>query len=316
MSSYCVSEVVTGIMRVTYTVGPRAVHFYALREPEGWTLWDAGLPGFVREWWKKDGKDLPIRRIVLSHADADHLGDVDATLQYFPDAYVFAHEADCRWIEDHGKLISERYDCARPRFGYGYSQGTLKAFRQACGGNIHVTNWLQGGEILSAGGREWKVLSVPGHSPGHIALWCEREALLLLGDAVLGFGVVGVDGLSLTMPPTHQFISDYLETLSRLKELPVKTVLTGHWPALGQEEFHALIADSEACVERDLALVDEILQDGPRPFSGLLEKLCNSVRRWPEAEDIHYFYALNGYLELREQEGRVRVNGKKEIVLS
>ena len=84
-------------------------------------------------------------------------------------------------------------------------------------------------------GLEFEVLHVPGHSPGSIALWDPAQALLLSGDAVY-------DG-PLIDDAWHSNPEDYVETLQRLRELPVDRVMGGHFPSFGRQRFHALIDD-------------------------------------------------------------------------
>jgi hydroxyacylglutathione hydrolase len=50
-------------------------------------------------------------------------------------------------------------------------------------------------------GSDFEVLEVPGHAPGHIALWRARDRVLLLGDVVTNENVwTGLPGLR--EPPT------------------------------------------------------------------------------------------------------------------
>jgi hypothetical protein len=76
----------------------------------------------------------------------------------------------------------------------------------------------------------------------------------------------------------------------------VSTVLSGHWPALDPAEFQQLLADSRQCVERDLEFL-LALSGEPRTTSDYIAAICSRFRCWPESEDIHYFFAVTGYLE-------------------
>jgi glyoxylase-like metal-dependent hydrolase (beta-lactamase superfamily II) len=139
-----------------------------------------------------------------------------------------------------------------------------------------------------------------------VALWSEQKHILLLGDAVLGSGVPGYDG-NLSMPPTHQFIADYLRTLDRLDQLKIGIALTGHWNPLDEKEFKNLIANSRECVHRDLSFVQGCVAKGPKTFTELLEAFTQSFRAWPEDASIHYFYALSGYLDYLAAKGELTV---------
>ncbi|HMQ34509.1 MAG TPA: MBL fold metallo-hydrolase, partial [Chloroflexaceae bacterium] len=55
------------------------VNAYMVREEDGLTMIDAGLPGNARKYLAAAaGLGAPIRRIVLTHAHADHMGSLDA----------------------------------------------------------------------------------------------------------------------------------------------------------------------------------------------------------------------------------------------
>jgi glyoxylase-like metal-dependent hydrolase (beta-lactamase superfamily II) len=98
-----------------------------------------------------------------------------------------------------------------------------------------ATQLLEAGDVIDLGDRHFEVLHVPGHSPGSIALWDPAQALLLSGDAVY-------DG-PLIDDAWHSNPDDYVETMQRLRELPVDTVHGGHFPSFGRQRLHELIDD-------------------------------------------------------------------------
>lgn len=53
-----------------------------------------------------------------------------------------------------------------------------------------VTDYLDEPAEVKFGNTVLKVLNVPGHSPGHIALYCEKEKFVITGDALFN-GSVG-----------------------------------------------------------------------------------------------------------------------------
>ena len=67
------------------------------------------------------------------------------------------------------------------------------------------------------------VLEVPGHSPGHIALWRKEDRVLLCGDVYFHIGRV-------TRPPTLSTLDPPMNDKSRrrLAELRPRLVLFGH----------------------------------------------------------------------------------------
>ena len=94
---------------------------------------------------------------------------------------------------------------------------------------------LEAGDVIDLGDRHFQVLHVPGHSPGSIALWESATGILLSGDAVY-------DG-PLIDDAYHSNAADYVATMARLRELPVRVVHGGHYPSFGHDRYRILIDD-------------------------------------------------------------------------
>ena len=75
------------------------VNVYLVREDDGLTLVDAGLggmaPGILRA---AQAFGAPIRRIVLTHAHADHVGSLDTLHAALPEAEVLMSARSARFL--------------------------------------------------------------------------------------------------------------------------------------------------------------------------------------------------------------------------
>lgn len=297
-----------GIFCYREPLGIRFVSFYALDDGDGITLFDTAVPGVVT-WWINQGEmQEGIKRVIISHSDADHLGDTAALKERYPNLQVLCHPRDQSWIEDHDLIVQERYDHVRPTHDFGYDQATLHVLREMCGPNFEVDELINDGDEIQIGSRSWEVIHAPGHSLGHISLWCAADGILLLGDAVLGFGPPDFAGTP-SMPSTHQYIADYLETLDRFDNLPAELVLTAHWPFLSNEEFKQLIADSRERVARDLDVILQACREKPQAYGDLVGLLSDAFRTWPDEEDTSYMFALSGSLEYLQDQGQIKMVG-------
>ncbi len=89
------------------------------------------------------------------------------------------------------------------------------------------------GDVVDIGNRQFEVLHLPGHSPGSIGLWEKESGTLFSGDAVY-------DG-PLLDDMEDSSIPDYIRTMKRLRELPVRVVHAGHDPSFGRERLIELV---------------------------------------------------------------------------
>ena len=113
--------------------------------------------------------ELKVQNILLTHAHIDHV----LGLQKAFDKYkvpILMHEME--------KEILDRNPMDANRFGFFF-----KPFE----GEI---SYLNENEIISVDEDEFKILHVPGHSPGHIAFYSEAQKFIISGD-VLFEGSIG-----------------------------------------------------------------------------------------------------------------------------
>ena len=113
--------------------------------------------------------ELKVQNILLTHAHIDHV----LGLQKAFDKYkvpILMHDLE--------KEILDRNPMDANRFGFFF-----KPFE----GEI---SYLNENEIISVDEDEFKILHVPGHSPGHIAFYSEAQKFIISGD-VLFEGSIG-----------------------------------------------------------------------------------------------------------------------------
>jgi glyoxylase-like metal-dependent hydrolase (beta-lactamase superfamily II) len=83
------------------------------------------------------------------------------------------------------------------------------------------TRLVNEGDVIDLGDRAFEVMSLPGHTPGSIGLWNEADGTLFCGD------VVYAEDPLIDEAPTSD-VEDYVATMRRLRELPVRIVHAGH----------------------------------------------------------------------------------------
>ena len=168
---------------------------------------------------------------VASHAHFDHVGNHHEFAQracHPAEAHILAEPRGDWNLADRFAVI-EMFG-ALPPGGYRQADYRVKP--------APATRLVEAGDVIDLGDRVFEVLHVPGHSPGSIALWERATGVLFSGDAVYDGPLV--DDAYHSHPPT------YVETLSRLRELPVNVVHGGHFESFGRDRFKLLIDDYRA----------------------------------------------------------------------
>jgi glyoxylase-like metal-dependent hydrolase (beta-lactamase superfamily II) len=102
------------------------------------------------------------------------------------------------------------------------------------------TRLVTEGDVVDLGDRTFEVLSLPGHTPGSIGLWDEADGTLFCGDVVYA-----EDPLIDELPTSN--VDAYINTMRRLRELPVRIVHAGHDRSM---ELQTMLRRCTAYLER------------------------------------------------------------------
>ncbi|MEQ1950230.1 MBL fold metallo-hydrolase [Mesorhizobium yinganensis] len=163
---------------------------------------------------------------IATHAHVDHVGS------FHEFERRAGHEAEAeffRTMTDEGTLASwfasQDEPIARlPHDGYSLNDYSLLP--------APLTQLLGDGDTVDTGDRRFKILHLPGHSPGSIALLDERNGEFFSGDAIYD------DELVDDIPGAD--ISAYVETMHRLAELDIDVGHGGHGPSFDGGRMHAI----------------------------------------------------------------------------
>ncbi len=158
---------------------------------------------------------LKVSAIVLTHAHVDHLAGVRDLLEAIGEVPIWIHRDEQEWLLDPSLNLSE---------AAGMPSTTPAAARL-----------LEHDDQLSLvdSCAPWRVIHVPGHSPGSVALHHPDSGVLIGGDALFA-GSVGRTDLPGANP--EQLSNSIREQLYTLPDQTL--VLPGHGEAttIGQEK--------------------------------------------------------------------------------
>jgi glyoxylase-like metal-dependent hydrolase (beta-lactamase superfamily II) len=159
-------------------------------------LVDPGAPNPKLEKYIADEKLIP-EYIILTHGHGDHTGGIDRMKELFPDIKLIAGKKEA-------KLLYNR--------DLSMGQGGIVA-------DIEVTD----GEEMDLCGFHLKFIETPGHTPGGICIYIEKEGCLFSGDTLFQFSIGRTDF------PGGDFAQIEDSIVNKLFKLPDDThVFCGH----------------------------------------------------------------------------------------
>jgi glyoxylase-like metal-dependent hydrolase (beta-lactamase superfamily II) len=184
---------------------------------------------------------------VASHSHFDHRGghqEFVECLGHAAEAEIMAEPTRTNTLL--ADYVEPHHFSALPHEGFDPMSFTLAP--------APLSGHLDEGDVIDLGDRVLRVLHLPGHSPGSIALYEEAAGLLLSGDAIY-------DGQLFD----HLFHSDtdaYLDSMERLRHLPVSVVHPGHYSSFGGARM-VEIADEYIAGRRRPGCPNETRAAGP-----------------------------------------------------
>jgi glyoxylase-like metal-dependent hydrolase (beta-lactamase superfamily II) len=294
-------ELVEGVHRIEAEVGGRPLYLFAFLG-ERRLLLDAGCASTVDEFIAPflEGLGLGLLDLdvlVVTHSDLDHQGGAEPLKRANPSLWVTCGVLDIPLVSDPDALIAERYQAYVELHGIAPDDAALAWMRRESGGAVRVDVGWSGDERLELG-PDWsvRILHVPGHSAGHLAVYDERSGALFSGDSLQGAVYLGLDGTP-KLCPTYTHVDDYLATASRVESLRPRELHGCHWPAARGAEVSAFIADTRAYVGQIDALVRACLAE-PLTLEGLIGCVNRRLEApWPDEVAPELVYSLHGHAE-------------------
>jgi hydroxyacylglutathione hydrolase len=193
---------------------PNTINVYLVDD----VLIDAGTPA-ARKRILRELEGVAVSTHVVTHAHPDHFGSSHAVCEAL-DVPLWAGERDAEAIETAKPVPSDT------KVGRVLAKAKMPPAHP-------VARRLRGGDEVAG----FTVLDVPGHSPGHIALWREQDRTLIAGDVFFNLPRLGAPPDFLTVDPDLNRASMRL-----VAELRPALALFGHGPPLRDPSRLASVA--------------------------------------------------------------------------
>ena len=238
----------------------------------------------------------PVHQIWLSHWHEDHFRHLDL----FEDLPLRISERDLPPLTDIETFL-DWYDMENPEYRAFWAAMLKDQFHYR---TRTPARFFEDREIIDLGSLTVEVIPTPGHTPGHLAFYFREPKILFMGDYDLtAFGPWYGD--------RYSDIDQTIESITRLKNIPAVTWLTGHETGLFPHPPETLWDDYEKVIyERENKLLD--LLSSPKALDEIVEAWIVYGRpREPQAFfEFGERAIMKKHLERLEKNFRVVQNGK------
>ncbi len=278
-------------------------------QQEGWSIVDCCISRdeSKAQWediFANELEGLPILRVIVTHMHPDHVGladwlctrwgvplwmsGTDYQLARFASSVqaVFGGGLTAEFFATHGMRAPEQLDQIRARGNYYpmlVPQVPARFHRMMDGDNFAI------------GPHSWCCISGHGHSPEHIALYCEALGVLIGGDMMLPRISTNVSVYE--QEPESNALQLFLDSIDKFAALPLNTLaLPSHGkPFVG---IHARIAQlhthhndrlaevMQACTERACSAADVM----PILFTRPLDLHQSTFAMGESIAHLHYLW--------------------------
>lgn len=163
-----------------HTIQIANIAFYSCPGSNDFVLIDAGMPKSAEEIIsvaeKRFGKNAKAKAIILTHGHFDHVGAIIELVEHWQ-VPVFAHKLELPYLTG-----LENYPEPDSTVDSGLVAKMSPLFpNEAIDLGESVQELPPDGTVPFMEGLKW--IHTPGHTPGHVSLFRERDGALIAGDA-------------------------------------------------------------------------------------------------------------------------------------
>lgn len=220
-----------------------------------------------------------IKGLLVLHSHFDHAGLVPYFKRTYPDMEIYASAPAWKIFEmpkaietmnSFGRLVAEQMG----------AQGALDKYDLLWRDDIKGTT-VADGDRIDLGGTVLSIIATPGHSSCSISAYEPESRALLASDAG------GIPYKDTSFPSMNSNITQFLESLEKLKPLPVQYLCADHYGYLTGDEAGGFI---ELTIKEGYKLKQE-MEDVYRSNNGDVDAAAKALNKTFFEKNPDYFIA-------------------------
>lgn len=246
-----------------------------------------------------------IKFIFLTHGHPDHYGNIKEIFQKINSKIpIILHPKDKERVIDLPKEV--RREGAIFAYEYltknGVPEEKLEIIKQQTKSYFTSKYRIDENDIsfreeINIGDSTFKVFHTPGHTPGHVILYSEKDAIAFVGDHIFSKGFP-VPLLFFTKKEERfQNLPSWIESLKILEELDLNIAYPGHLEPISS--IKSIISKMKERVEKMKKKTYEIISQRPMTIYEIGQNLYPQV---PDEFWSFKFSEAQGYVDLLEKE--------------